>query len=143
LTRSARKRLADSFDGAFTVWAVFDFDNHPNVREAIELAGNNAVRVGYSNPCIELWALLHFSDSDRPLERTQAQTALRRYMPSYDHAKQPMFEFSLLKPHYTLAVGRASSGRLRRREDRQERGNPSTSVDELLEEIRQFGIKKV
>jgi hypothetical protein len=143
LNRSVRKRSADSFDSIFTVRAVFDFDDHPKVTEAIEFANARGVRVGYSNPCIEFWGLLHFSDSDRPLGRADAQAELKRQMPSYDHARQPVFDFLLLKPNYELAVRRASLGRGRCRDDRQERGNPSTSIDELLEEIRQFSVKNL
>jgi hypothetical protein len=64
-------------------------------------------------------------------------------MPSYDHERQPIFEYKMLKPNYEVAVSRASLGRFQRKEDRQERGNPSTRIDKLLEEIRQFGVKTV
>jgi hypothetical protein len=39
------------------VWCVFDVDEHPNLAEALELAGKSRVQVALSNPCIELWAL--------------------------------------------------------------------------------------
>lgn len=43
-------------------WCVFDVDTHPHLREAIDLARSEDIRVAISNPCIELWFLLHFID---------------------------------------------------------------------------------
>ena len=43
------------------VWCVFDRDRHPSYREAFELASRNRrIRLCWSNPCIELWFLMHF-----------------------------------------------------------------------------------
>ena len=41
------------------VWCMFDFDVHPQVPEAIELARRNEINMAASNPCVELWFLLH------------------------------------------------------------------------------------
>jgi hypothetical protein len=89
LSRYARRKGADSYDGAFSVWAMFDVDAHPKVIEARTRALSNSIRVAFSNPCIELWALLHFSDSDGPLSRSEAQDRLRRFMPDYHHSSNP------------------------------------------------------
>ncbi len=43
------------------VWCVFDRDRHPSYQEAFELASRNRrIRLCWSNPCIELWFLMHF-----------------------------------------------------------------------------------
>ena len=44
------------------VWCVFDIDEHPFVPEAKQQARDNGIEVAISNPCFELWALLHFRD---------------------------------------------------------------------------------
>lgn len=56
------------------VWCVFDRDAHPNVPHAFEKAGANGIGVALSNPCIELWFLLHFRDQTAHLERDEAQS---------------------------------------------------------------------
>lgn len=43
------------------VWCIFDRDRHPSYQEAFELASRNRrIRLCWSNPCIELWFLMHF-----------------------------------------------------------------------------------
>lgn len=43
------------------VWCVFDRDSHPSYQEAFEMASRNKrIRLCWSNPCIELWFLMHF-----------------------------------------------------------------------------------
>ncbi len=55
------------------VWCVFDRDEHPDVDEAIRLAGEQGIRVAFSNPCLELWFVLHFEDQTAFIERGAAQ----------------------------------------------------------------------
>lgn len=55
------------------VWCVFDRDAHPNVPQALEKAAANGISVALSNPCIELWFILHFADQNAHLERDEAQ----------------------------------------------------------------------
>lgn len=56
------------------VWCVFDRDEHPNVPQAFEKAAANGIGVALSNPCIELWFVLHFADQTAHLERDEAQS---------------------------------------------------------------------
>jgi hypothetical protein len=61
-------------------WCVFDVEwpvNHPNLKEAIDQAYYNEIGVAVSNPCFELWLILHFEDQNRWLSNAQA-TKLRR-----------------------------------------------------------------
>ncbi|MFL6120029.1 RloB family protein [Actinophytocola sp.] len=46
-------------------WCVFDVEwpkNHPNLKRAIALANDHGIHLVVSNPCFELWLLLHFTD---------------------------------------------------------------------------------
>ncbi len=56
------------------VWCVFDRDEHPNVPQALDKAASNGIGIALSNPCIELWFLLHFDDQTAHLERHEAQS---------------------------------------------------------------------
>ena len=55
------------------VWCMFDRDVHPNVAEALALANEHGVHVVMSNPCIELWFILHFKDQTAAIDRHSAQ----------------------------------------------------------------------
>lgn len=55
------------------VWCVIDHDEHPNVPQALELAASHGVHVVMSNPCIELWFILHFENQTASIERRQAR----------------------------------------------------------------------
>ena len=55
-----------SFD---EVWCVFDLEQppkSPSFHEAVALAARRKFSVSASNPCFELWLLLHFQDCKKP-----------------------------------------------------------------------------
>lgn len=58
-------------------WAVFDYDGVNNFDEAIRLAKDSEIKAGYSNPCFELWYLLHFRDSGKSLTQKEADKELK------------------------------------------------------------------
>ncbi len=46
-------------------WCVFDVEAaqpHPNLEPAVRLAEQNGIRLAISNPCFELWLILHHQD---------------------------------------------------------------------------------
>jgi hypothetical protein len=43
-------------------WCIFDVDEHPHVAQALVMARDNNVQLAVSNPCIELWFVLHKED---------------------------------------------------------------------------------
>jgi hypothetical protein len=55
------------------IWCVFDRDEHPNFAAAVTLAGRHGINLAISNPCLELWFILHFEDRTAYLERDAAQ----------------------------------------------------------------------
>lgn len=68
--RAERKGKGRAYD---EVWCMFDVDEHPRLREAIEKASANGVHLAITNPCIELWFILHFEDQTAYLTRQAAQ----------------------------------------------------------------------
>lgn len=121
------------------VWAVFDRDTHPEIDQAINAAHQGGVYVAYSNPCFELWAILHHCDHDAPLNSAEAQKKLSNLMPSYSHNKSAKLDFDKLSKGYADACKRATSMRRRREEERSPRQNPFTNVDVLTQMIAEFG----
>lgn len=61
------------------VWCVFDVDRHSDLRRALSLAQEHEINVAISNPCIELWFLLHFADQTAHIERQDAQAAAKEH----------------------------------------------------------------
>jgi RloB-like protein len=66
--RKLKRQSPDDFDD---VWCVFDVDDYKDVKSAADLARRHRIGLAVSNPCFELWLLLHFADQ-------------RAYQPSYD-----------------------------------------------------------
>ncbi len=68
--RDAARGRGRDYDG---VWCMFDRDEHPNLADALDLAFRAGVEVVMSNPCIELWFVLHFEDRTATIDRREAQ----------------------------------------------------------------------
>lgn len=119
----AAKRRGRAHD---EVWCAFDVDQHPNLDEAIALAAENGVNVALSNPCLELWFLLHFAAQTAYIERHEAQhrakeelkcgkrlvpEALARLEGAYETAKERAIALDTMhRGNGTPAPGNPSSG---------------------------------
>jgi len=129
--REARRARDEnlSFD---EVWCVFDVDEHPALGEAREMARANGIRLAVSNPCFELWLLLHFRESPGARHRHEVQRMVAELIPGYDKH----VDLGRLGSGYPEAVRRAA--RLdEEAEAMDEAGrNPSTGVHRLAESIR-------
>lgn len=144
LARQAR-RTRDSFDAKYEVWAAFDLDDQAaTVSDALALAEQNGVNVAFSNPCFEVWGLMHFSPYARHSYHADAQRALKEKLPGFCHETNPTLDALALQPLYPDAVKYAQQAAAERERDgvRFGRlGNPSTTVYRLTERILQFGRK--
>ena len=114
------------------VWAVFDIDDHPNVAEARQLARAHDIQLAVSNPCFELWALLHFVDQRAHIERGPLRSLLQDHLPGYDKE----LVFARLHPGYDEAVRRARELDHAAERAEQPGCNPTTGVHLLTEIIR-------
>jgi RloB-like protein len=114
------------------VWCLFDVDEHPGIPDAKQMARDNEIDLAISNPCFELWLLLHFRDSPGMQSRAKIHRMLRSHVPAYDKH----VDYSAYEPRYADAVKRAQ--RLDKLADRDgEPGrNPTTGVYKLTEQIR-------
>ncbi|MCY3849433.1 MAG: RloB family protein [Acidimicrobiaceae bacterium] len=66
-------------------WCVFDVEvptQHSRLHDAIQMARDNDIKVAISNPCFELWLILHHQDHTRPIDNQQARSILRKHDPS-------------------------------------------------------------
>lgn len=128
-TRRGRGAAYDEY------WCVFDVDEHPNIARALQLAKAKEINVALSNPCIELWFVLHFHDQHASIHRADAQrtsadllncaktltpAALDQLVAHYENARQRAWD---LDKKHALDGSPASS-------------NPASDVWCLVDQIR-------
>jgi hypothetical protein len=68
----AARLLEAAGDEYDETWCVLDVDEFTDIGQAVADAARQQIRIALSNPCFELWLLLHFCDH-------------RAHAPSYDH----------------------------------------------------------
>ncbi|WP_290856938.1 RloB family protein [Hamadaea sp.] len=79
LVRMAADRLRDP--EVDECWCIFDVEwpqHHPNLHDAKQLAAARGVRLAISNPCFELWLVLHHRDYTKFATTDAAESESRR-----------------------------------------------------------------
>jgi len=111
---------------------VFDIDEHPLIPEAKDQAKANGIELAISNPCFELWALLHFRDQRAHIERGKVQHLCRSHMRGYEKE----LDYETLQPKYSDAVRRAGDLEKWHGSRGTVGANPSSTVYRLVERIK-------
>lgn len=131
--KANRRAREDAFD---EIWCVFDRDEHFNVEQAIREARDSGVFTAFSNPCFELWLLLHVEPCNAHIERGAAQARC---------AKAGLTDGKALAEGAgaRLAAGYSEARRRAEELDRMHeeagappRSNPSSNVWRLVERLR-------
>jgi len=118
------------------IWCMFDIDAHPNVREAIQKAEDNGIHLAISNPCIELWFILHFEDQTSFISRQDAQSRSSELLGCGKNLSRQAMD--LLFDRFKDAHQRASNLDVKHKRDgSRRRSKPSSSVWKLIDSIRQ------
>ncbi|MEJ2858745.1 MULTISPECIES: RloB family protein [unclassified Saccharothrix] len=117
-------------------WCVFDVEypqRHPRLGEAISLATKHGIRVAVSNPCFELWLILHFENQTAHLSTDQAERRSRQL----DGRSGKHIEADLYMPRRHEAARRAAAlaERHARNGVSSPDDNPSSTIYELLAAI--------
>lgn len=106
-------------------WCVFDVDEF-DLEEANRRASRHGVRLAVSDPCFELWLLLHFESHAAYVEDCKAAAmCLTKHIPDYDKTR-------LRFKDYEAGVGDA----IERARKLPDEGNPSTGMWRLAMRIR-------
>lgn len=136
LRRAARKD--DPFD---EVWCIFDVEAkvdqraRPRLLEAIQMARDNQIAVALSNPCIELWILLHEQEQEAAIASHSAQRLCSEL--------GLIVKKHITNPHHLVAqydTARTRAVRLDEKHDRETRvsvvdRNPASGVYKLVDAI--------
>lgn len=141
LREKNRQRSKNSFDSCFRVWAVFDRDEHPEIERALAMAAESRIEVGFSNPCFEIWPLLHLVEYGGQDGRHAVQRRLSQEMPTYHHERAAMINFDQIKDNFEIALRRAAVLESARIAENCIHGCPSTNIGRLVEKIVQNGKK--
>ena len=136
-TRKRGRAKPAPFEEGDRVWAVFDRDAHPRFDEAVALCERHGIGVARSDPCFELWLILHEREYDPPCGRGAVQTELARLRPEYDRRGAKTVDCDDLVNRVEAAEQRAEAQLRRRTEEGAPFGNPSTTVGRLTREIRE------
>jgi len=142
LLKRSRKTKLDSFEHADEVWAVFDRDEHPHFDEAVNQCHENGVQVARSNPCFEVWLILHFEDFQRSDGRQAVQRRLKTLCAEYDPEKGKTLNCSKVLKKIEEAEQRAERQLFKREQEGNKFNSPSTTVFELTRKIRSANQRK-
>lgn len=129
--KAARRERDDnlSYD---SVWGVFDVNSHPNIPEACLLAEQHGIQLAISNPCFELWLLLHHRESPGANHRDDIKSMLKVHIQDYDKS----VDYRAYEAGYAAALTRATRLDELAEQIREPGKNPTTRVYRLTEEIR-------
>jgi len=127
---------AKNNDTADAYWCIFDVEwpkQHPNLADAIQLAGKEGIPVAVSNPSFELWLVLHHKDHRSYLDTNQAIQERKKI----DGAGNKNLDPNLYLNFRSVASARAQSLTSRHEKDgnRMPHDNPSSNVYELVTAI--------
>jgi hypothetical protein len=112
---------ADEYDG---VWCVVDTDSF-DIQAAQTAAERLGVDLAISEPCFELWLLLHFTGHTAHVDNgTAACRLLKKHLPGYDKK----LDYVAFDSGVQSAITRAKA---------LPPGNPSTDVWRLVEVLLQ------
>lgn len=134
--RARQAATGNSFEEHDEVWIVIDRDTHPRFDKAIATCDSGNVRVARSNPCFELWLILHFEEFDRPGNSREIQRHLETLSDDYRRRRGKRLDCGPLLEHIEHAEARARRQLIRRERDSKTFDAPSTTVGHLTSAIR-------
>ena len=135
------RKPKSSFEEKDEVWAIFDRDEHPNFNGAVDRCHQAGVSVGRSNPCFEVWLILHEKEYNRPDDRKGVQVHLGEVRAEYDRHRAKIPDCADLVTRVQTAEDRAEKQLKLREEERSPYGRPSTTVGQLTRAIRNAAAK--
>lgn len=148
LFERAKQMAAASPNGYRHVWVVYDTDDFPadNIDRVVQLCKENSnddieYHAIWSNQCVELWYLLHFSFMQSDIHRSAYWPKLSEWLAGIgegEYKKNRKDMYLVLKPFMDYAIANA------RRLDSYNAGKlpskaaPGTKVYELVEKLRPY-----
>ncbi len=119
--------------GIDEIWCAFDVDEHQTIDEAVRLALNEDINLAISNPCFELWLILHFQDQIAHIGTADA-VKLRAKL---DGSKDKKLDASIYVQNIEIAQQRAQLLDIRHKGTGNNfpKNNPSSGMHKLLKTL--------
>ena len=136
--RAAKRSERGQSTGITKYWCVFDVEAptpHARLHEAVQMARDNGISVAISNPCFELWLVLHYTDHERWIDNDDCGSLRRRQ----DSSQGKSLDSAVYMPRRHQAIKRAKRLTIMHASANRElpKDNPSSSLYRLLEAIDQ------
>lgn len=131
-----RGKPLNSFEEKDQIWVVFDRDEHDKVKETTDNLRANKIGVAFTNPCFELWLILHYEDFDKATDRHSIQKHLETLCEDYKSSHGKKADCKKLMAKIKDAEQRARKMNARRIAEGAAGEAPWTTVYELTEAIR-------
>lgn len=148
LFKKAKQRVLDNPNGYRHVWVVYDTDDFPaeHIDEVPRLCEQNSTEeteyhAVWSNQCVELWYLLHFSFMQSDLHRTEYWPKLTGWLVGigsgeYEKNRADMYE--VLEPFMDFAIANAKRLAETNKGRRPSQSAPGTMLYKLVEKLRPY-----
>jgi hypothetical protein len=140
IVKSAIKQVRARGVGAYDeVWCLVDVESPPQkgLPSALDLAREHGIHVATSNPCFELWLVLHLTRCDRHMTTKEMIRFAESKLTSYSGKA---FRFEEVESFIGNAIARAEG--MEKRYDLAEvlsNKNPSTSMWEFMRMLQRRG----
>jgi hypothetical protein len=137
LAIDARRRAVAEEAEIDEVWCVFDVEwprNHPGLSDAVHRAHENGIHLATTNPCFELWLILHFNGHGAWLDNDKA----RRLRRELDGSPGKGLEAAKYMPLVATAARRAAELEARHQKNGAvfPHDNPSSGMHRLIASIQ-------
>lgn len=148
LLEKAHKRVLANPNGYKHVWVVYDTDDFPaeHIDATVQLCKawsteETIYHAIWSNQCIELWFLLHFSYMHADLHRTEYWSKLSGWLRSLDageYQKNRQDMYFLLRPMMDFAIANAKRLDAENQGKPPSQSKPGAKVYELIETLKPY-----
>lgn len=130
------------------VWIVYDTDDFPadHIDRVLQLCALNSTEETifhaiWSNQCIELWYLLHFSFMQSDIHRTEYWPKLTEHLKQIgagEYTKNRKDMYQILYPYMNYAIGNAKRLNALNEGKLPSKAAPGTKVYELIEVLKPY-----
>ena len=143
------KQLAQNSANVYRhVWVVYDTDDFPaeQTDRVVQLCTESSTEetefhAVWSNQCVELWFLLHFSFMQSDIHRSEYWPKLTEYLKQigageYEKNRKDMYR--ILRPYMNHAIGNAKRLDALNKDKAPSKAAPGTKVFELIEILKPY-----
>ena len=148
LFKKAKTLAGDNANVYKHVWVVYDTDDFPpaHIDCVLQLCADNSTEETefhaiWSNQCIELWFLLHFSYMQSDIHRTEYWPKLTQHLKKIDageYEKNRKDMYQVLYPYIDVAIGNAKRLDVLNVGKLPSKAAPGTKVYELIERLKPY-----